>query len=59
MDQARLDRIRLLTQRFRELQGLRVALFGATIAIVLGSYLIVGPSRPKPESWIALLASSS
>lgn len=40
MDQDWLDRIRLLSARFHELQGLRVALFGAALAIVLGSYLI-------------------
>jgi len=42
MDQARLDRIRLLTRRFHELHGLRMALFGAADAIIVGSYLIAG-----------------
>lgn len=42
MDQARLDRIRLLTRRFHELHGLRVALAGAVYTIVCGTYLIAG-----------------
>ena len=58
MDQARLDRIRLLSSRFRELQGLRLAWFGATIALVLGSYVAV-ESEPTPMGvGGALLASS-
>ena len=58
MDQARLDRIRLLSSRFRELQGLRLAWFGATIALVLGSYVAI-ESKPTPTGvGIALLGSS-
>ena len=37
-----LARIRLLSSRFLELQGLRVASAGATIAIVFGGYLATG-----------------
>ena len=38
----RLARLRLLSCRFLELQGLRVASAGATIAIVFGGYLATG-----------------
>ena len=41
MDQ-HLARVRLLSNRFLELQGLRVASAGATIAIVFGGYLATG-----------------
>ena len=41
MDQ-QLARVRLLSSRFLELQGLRVALAGATIAVVFGGYLAIG-----------------
>ena len=41
MDQHHLARIRLLSRRFLELQGLRLAFAGATLAAVLGSYMTV------------------
>lgn len=40
MDDRQLARIRFLSSRFLELQGLRVALAGATMATVFGSYLV-------------------
>jgi hypothetical protein len=39
MTHARLDRIRRLSSRFYELQGLRVAAAGATIVLVFATYL--------------------
>ena len=41
MDQHQLARIRLLSSRFLELQGLRVAMAGATLSAVLGGYMAV------------------
>ena len=38
-----LARVRFLSTRFLELQGLRVACAGATIALVFGTYLMVAP----------------
>jgi hypothetical protein len=40
MDERQLARVRLLSRRFLELQGLRIAFAGGTIAIALGSYLM-------------------
>ena len=39
MDRHQLARIRLLSSRFHELQGFRVAFAGLTIAVVFGTYL--------------------
>ena len=52
MDQHQLARIRLLSSRFLELQGLRVAFAGATTAFVLGGYLVVA----QPTNSGALIA---
>lgn len=52
MDEDQLARIRLLSSRFVELQGLRVAFAGGTMAIVLGSYLIMA----EPTSSGAIIA---
>lgn len=57
MDHSRLDRIRLLSARFYELQGLRVALAGACIAGVMGIYLLATPS-PTGNGALAALALS-
>ena len=57
MDQARLERIRLLSTRFHELQGLRVALAGACIAVVVGVYLMVTPTPTGNGAMVALLLS--
>ena len=52
MDHDRLARIRLLTARFYELQGLRVAFAGAIMASVMAGYLIAA----TPTSSGALIA---
>jgi hypothetical protein len=57
MDQQQLARIRLLSSRFRELQGLRVAFAGGTMAIVSGSYLMATTAPTSSGAMIALLAS--
>lgn len=61
MDQRQLERIRLLSARFHELQGLRVACSGASMAIVVGGYLgssLIGAPQPTNNGAIvAMLAS--
>ena len=57
MDQQRLERIRLLSSRFHELQGLRVALAGTAIIIAVGGYLIAAPVPTNNGAMIALAAS--
>ena len=57
MDQQRLDRIRLLSARFHELQGLRLALAGACLAIGMGGYLI-GTSQPTSSGAMIAAAAS-
>jgi len=59
MDQhrLRLDRIRLLSARFHELQGLRVALAGASMALVVGGYLIAAPRPTNNGAMVAMLVS--
>lgn len=57
MDEHQLRRIRFLSRRFLELQGLRVAFAGGTIAIVLGSYLSVAEPTTS-GSTIAMLVAS-
>ena len=58
MDQQRLERIRLLSSRFHELQGLRVALAGVSIIIAVGGYLLVAPVPTNNGALIALGASA-
>ena len=53
MTQERLERIRLLSRRFRELQGLRIAFVGAALVLVLGGYLI---TTSKPTDTGAMIA---
>lgn len=57
MTQAGLDRIRLLSARFKEPQGFRVALTGACIAIVMGGYLIGTPAPTGNGAMVAVLVS--
>ena len=57
MNQERLERIRLLSARFHELQGLRVALAGAIMALVVGGYLLTAPEPSHDGAMIALLVS--
>ena len=57
MDQQRLERIRLLSSRFHELQGLRVALAGTAIIIAVGGYLIAAPVPTNNGAMIALAVS--
>jgi hypothetical protein len=56
-EQPRLERVRLLSARFHELQGLRVALAGACMALVVGGYLIATPRPTDNGSMVAMLAS--
>jgi hypothetical protein len=56
MDERQLASIRLLSRRFLELQGLRIALAGGTIAVVLGSYLAVA-APTVPGAGVALLTA--
>ena len=57
MDQHRLDRIRLLSARFHELHGLRVALTGACMAVVVGGYVIATPQPTNDGAILAMMAS--
>jgi hypothetical protein len=57
MNQARLERIRLLSRRFHELQGLRVALAGAMLALVVGGYVLTTPKPSDNGAIAAMLAS--
>ena len=57
MDRHRLDRIRLLSARFHELQGLRLAFAGACLTLGVGGYLM-GTAQPTDTgAMIALVAS--
>ena len=57
MDRQRLERIRLASSRFHELQGLRVVLAGIAIIIAVGGYLIVAPVPTNNGAMITLAAS--
>jgi hypothetical protein len=57
MDQRHLDRIWLLSARFYELQGLRVALAGACMALVVGGYLVASSQPTDTGAMVALVAS--
>lgn len=57
MTEERLERIRLLSRRFHELQGLRVALAGAMLALVVGGYLTLAP-EPSNNGAIAAMGLS-
>jgi hypothetical protein len=57
MNQPPLDRIHLLSARFHELHGLRVALTGACIALVVGSYLAFSPTPTNNGALVALVVS--
>ena len=52
MDQ-QLKAIRLVTERYRELQGLRTALFGASLILVFGAVLSMAP---RGNLWVMPLA---
>jgi hypothetical protein len=54
MDQDRLERVRLLSRRFRELHGLYVVLVGASLAVVMGGYLVATPTPTNDGALIAL-----
>ena len=49
-----LERLRLVSRRFAELQGLRVALAGSVFTLVFGTYLMVRPAQGRGGVWIAL-----
>lgn len=55
MDQKRLARIRLLSSRFNQLQGLRVASAGALLATVMALYVVVRPTPYNEGALVALL----
>jgi hypothetical protein len=57
MDRHHLERIRLLSERFHELQGLRVALAGACMALVVGGYVIATPEPTNNGAIVAMLVS--
>jgi hypothetical protein len=57
MTQEHLERIHLLSRRFQELQGLRVALAGALMALVVGGYVVTAPTPSNNGAMIALLVS--
>src|SRR5688500_6199885 len=57
MDQHRLNRIRFLSQRFNELQGLRVTFTGLCITIVLGGYMAVSGRPTDNGAMVALVLS--
>jgi hypothetical protein len=57
MDRQQLERIQLVSARFHELQGLRVALAGAAIAVGVGGYLFVTP-EPTNNGALGALAVS-
>jgi hypothetical protein len=57
MPDDRLRRIRLLSARFRELQGLRIALVGACMALVVGTFLVVAAVPTDAGAMVALLVS--
>jgi hypothetical protein len=54
MDRHRLDRIRLLSSRFQELHGLRVAFAGIAIVIAVGAYLIAASTPTNNGAMIAV-----
>ena len=57
MGEQRLDRIRLLSARFHELQGLRLAFAGACLTLGVGGYIISAPQPTDPGAMIAMVAS--
>jgi phosphotransferase system glucose/maltose/N-acetylglucosamine-specific IIC component len=57
MDPRHLARIRLLSTRFLALQGFRVALLGASIAVVIGGYLIATPTPTREGALGALFVA--
>jgi hypothetical protein len=57
MHRPQLERIRLLSARFHELQGLRVALAGAAITLGVGAYLFAAPEPTNNGALAALVVS--
>ena len=57
MTRERLERIRLLSRRFHELQGLRVALAGASLTVVVGGYATLAPDPTNNGAIAAVLLS--
>jgi hypothetical protein len=57
MDHDSLKRIRIISERFVELQGLRVALAGSIFTLVFGTYLIAEPAHGNVAIWVALALS--
>ena len=57
MDEHRLNHIRLLSARFHELQGLRVAFTGVCILLVVGAYAVAAPHPTNDGAIVAVLAA--
>jgi hypothetical protein len=57
MNKERLDRIRLLSARFHELQGLRLAFAGVCLTVGMGGYLTATPNPTDSGALIAVAAS--
>ena len=57
MDRLQLERVRLLSARFYELQGLRVALAGAAITAGVGGYLFATTAPTNNGALAALVVS--
>jgi hypothetical protein len=54
MTQHRLQRIGFLSTRFVELHGFRTAVVGASLALVMGSYLVLTPTPSNNGALLAL-----
>jgi hypothetical protein len=57
MDHDAIKHIRLIAERFGELQGLRLALAGSVLTFVFGTYLIAEPPNGGASIWIAMVGS--
>lgn len=52
-----LKRVQLVARHFRELQGLRMSLFGGVFALAFGTYVLAPPAEGSGGIWIALAAA--
>jgi hypothetical protein len=55
MNRHQLDRIRLVSTRFRELQGLCVAVAGAAMAFIVGGYALIARRPSNDGAMLAVL----
>jgi hypothetical protein len=49
-----LKRVQLVARHFRELQGLRLSLYGGVFTLVFGTYVLAPPAEGSGGIWIAL-----